>query len=88
MRRLFLFSLVLAAMAAPAAAQDPCSGLWMERNGIYKAAGYCFRTARAIQAFGNAGCQYDDIGDVPLSARDRARVAGIVGQERALGCPR
>ncbi len=32
-----------------------CEELWSERNAIFKAAGYCFRTSQAIQAFGNAG---------------------------------
>jgi hypothetical protein len=34
---------------------------------IFKAARYCFKTQRAIQEFGNAGCQYDDLTSVPLS---------------------
>lgn len=76
-------------LAAPsAAAAQTCENLWVARNEIYKAQGYCFRTARAISAFGNAGCQYDDIEDVPLSANDRRAVADIVRQERRLGCPR
>lgn len=65
-----------------------CYDLWLARNEIYKAQGYCFRTQRAITTFGNAGCQYDNIDDVPLSANDRRRVADIVRQERDLRCPR
>lgn len=68
------------------AAQASCSSLWRERNSIYKDAGYCFKTARAIRAFGNAGCSYDDINDVPLSARQRALLRDIVAQERRTGC--
>lgn len=81
---------LLAVGAASPASADPatCAGLWTARNEIYKAQGYCFRTQRAIAAFGNAGCQYDDIQDVPLSANDRRAVADIVRQERALRCPR
>ena len=41
-----------------------------------------------IAMFGNAGCQYDNAEDVPLSANDRRVVADIVRQERALRCPR
>ena len=63
-----------------------CDGLWHERNAIFKAAGYCFRSARGIQAFGNAGCQYDDEADVPLSVRQREQVAQIRRTERGLGC--
>lgn len=82
--------LLLSAMpAAPALANpESCANLWTARNEIYKAQGYCFRTQRAIAAFGNAGCQYDAIEDVPLSANDRRVIADIVRQERALRCPR
>ncbi|MDX3806402.1 YARHG domain-containing protein [Bosea thiooxidans] len=81
---------LLAALASTPARADPetCASLWTSRNEIYKAQGYCFRTQRAISAFGNAGCQYDNIEDVPLSANDRRAIADIVRQERALRCPR
>jgi hypothetical protein len=72
---------------SPAAAQS-CEDLWYERNSIYKSAGYCFKTRRAISAFGNAGCIYDRQEDVPLSASERRRVDAIVRQERAYACPR
>ena len=71
-----------------AEAQDRCSQLWYGRNGIFKEAGYCFRTPRAIRAFGNAGCSYDDESDVPLSTRQRRAVNEIRREEQALGCPR
>jgi hypothetical protein len=63
-----------------------CQALWYERNSYYKDAGYCFKTTRAIRAFGNAGCQYDSERDLPLSALMRARINQIVRAERALGC--
>ena len=72
--RIALFALVLAhavLSAMPAFAAFPCDELWGERNAVYAEAGYCFRTPRGIKAFGNAGCRFDDIRDVPLSARDR-----------------
>lgn len=80
--------LALALTSTASRADFPCDELWAERNAVYKDAGYCFKTARAIRAFGNAGCRYDDIADLPLSARDRAKVAEIVAQERANRCPR
>lgn len=87
--RLAAAGLLATLVAAPAlASPETCASLWMSRNEIYKAQGYCFRTQRAIDAFGNAGCQYDDINDVPLSANDRRTIADIVRQERALRCPR
>src|ERR1700683_4343526 len=33
-----------------------CDFLYTMRNGIYSEHHYCFRTPRAIAAFGNAGC--------------------------------
>jgi hypothetical protein len=78
--------LVAGAVLLPGFAQASCSSLWYERNGIYKDAGYCFKTSRAIRAFGNAGCSYDNINDVPLSARQRAVVRDIVSRERRMGC--
>jgi hypothetical protein len=74
--------------ASPALAAFPCDELWGERNAIYKDAGYCFRTERAIRAFGNSGCKYDELADVPLSARQRADIADIQRQERENGCAR
>jgi hypothetical protein len=63
-----------------------CDGLWYERNAIYKRAGYCFKTSRAISTFGNAGCTYDSEYDLPLTPRQRARIAAIVRMERESGC--
>ncbi|ACS40292.1 MULTISPECIES: YARHG domain-containing protein [Methylorubrum] len=85
----FLAAAVLVSLAAsPALAAFPCDELWGERNAIYKDAGYCFRTERAIRAFGNSGCKYDELADVPLSARQRADIADIQRQERENGCAR
>lgn len=93
MRGLYLPLSVILMLAAGATAPafanpETCANLWTARNEIYKAQGYCFRTQRATAAFGNAGCQYDAIEDVPLSANDRRVIADIVRQERSLRCPR
>jgi hypothetical protein len=74
-------------LSQPARAET-CDDLWYARNEIYKAQGYCFRTRRGIAAFGNAGCQYDAVEDVPLSANQRRTVAAIAREERARRCPR
>jgi hypothetical protein len=87
MRRLTA-ALLLSIMGLARSGGLPCDELWGERNAIYKDAGYCFRTERAIRAFGNAGCKYDERADVPLSARQRADIADIQRQERAAGCAR
>ncbi len=73
-------------VAATPARADACFDLWVARNSIYKAYGYCFKTPKAIAYFGNAGCQYDYEGDIPFSHADKARVLAIKKQERALGC--
>ena len=81
-----VFATLVGTIAPPAQAQGACQRLWVERNSIYKDAGYCFKTERAIRYFGNAGCSYDDQRDVPLSSNDRRRIADIVAEERDLGC--
>jgi YARHG domain len=81
-----LIAAIIGATATVASAQS-CGDLWVERNTYYKQAGYCFKTARAISYFGNAGCAYDNERDVPLSRAVRARVNQIVALERAYRCP-
>ena len=76
----------LAAMPPGAKAQVSCERLWVERNSIYKARGYCFKTTRAIAYFGNAGCMYDVEAAVPLSSSERARIGELQRLERASGC--
>ncbi len=65
---------------------ESCGDLWYHRNAIFKTAGYCFHSAQGIQTFGNAGCQFDDEADVPLSSRQREDIAEIQRQERYRGC--
>lgn len=63
-----------------------CQELYVMRNEIYKAGGYCFKTAKAISQFGNAGCQYDSLSDVPLSANQRQSIRGIKKSEARQTC--
>ena len=63
-----------------------CQPLWEVRNRIYKENGYCFQSQKAIEAFGNAGCQYDDVNQVPLSNIERANVSAIKSVEANKGC--
>jgi len=63
-----------------------CQPLWEVRNRIYKENGYCFHGQKAIEAFGNAGCQYDDVNQVPLSNTERANVSAIKSVEANKGC--
>ena len=86
---LLAIALLAGGMASPASANpQACADLWTARNEIYKAQGYCFRTERAIRAFGNAGCAYDNVEDVPLSTSQRRQIADIQRVERTHGCPR
>lgn len=81
---------VIATTTLPAAAQNyraySCQDLWVARNQIYKDAGYCFKTSRAIRFFGNAGCQFDSESRVPLSRGDRAEIDRIKRIEDGKGC--
>jgi hypothetical protein len=63
-----------------------CDQLWVARNSIYKAHGYCFKTERAIQHFGNGGCTFQNEGDIPLTQAERSLIAQYGAQERAQGC--
>ena len=84
--RAFILAGLIAGTFLPSAYAQSCGDLWYQRNAIYKDAGYCFNTPRGIRTFGNAGCQYDNVNDVPLSANSRARIAEIVRMERGYGC--
>jgi hypothetical protein len=63
-----------------------CQPLWEVRNWIYKENGYCFHTPKAIKAFGNAGCLYDNVNQVPLSNVERANVTAIKKVEAKKHC--
>jgi hypothetical protein len=52
--------------AFPAYAQT-CQQFWVERNQSYKNHGYCFKTQRAIEYFGNGGCYVNDENAVTLT---------------------
>jgi hypothetical protein len=66
--------------------QLSCQALWEVRNWIYKENGYCFQTAKAIEVFGNAGCEFDDAADVPLNPAERHNVKAIKKVEKQKGC--
>jgi len=66
--------------------QLSCQILWEVRNTIYKENGYCFHSKKAIKAFGNAGCQIDDMGKVPLNAAESHNVTAIKKAEAKKGC--
>ena len=63
-----------------------CEDLWVLRNSIYKDAKYCFATPRAMKRFGNEGCQFEQVGDVPLGDTQRHNVGVIRSVEKKDGC--
>ncbi|MGE0213243.1 MAG: caspase family protein [Parvibaculaceae bacterium] len=60
-----------------------CDRLWYERNALYAAKGFCFKTQRAIATFGR-GC-FAPFGK--LSASEKRRVTELQAMERQFGCP-
>ncbi|MCB4800980.1 hypothetical protein QO001_000160 [Methylobacterium brachiatum] len=80
--------LVLTLIAGTSGAMaDDCAEAWYQRNLIYKQAGYCFRSQRAIRTFGNTDCRYDVTDRIPLSRQEQATVAELQAFERAHACP-
>lgn len=75
-----------AVTSAQAFAQDygrmSCDELWYERNAIYAAKGYCFKTDRARSVFGR-GC-FPPFGK--LTRSETRRVNLIEQWERYYGC--
>jgi hypothetical protein len=63
-----------------------CNQLWMERNSIYKAHGYCFKTRPAIATFGNEGCYVDDERDIRFTPGERRLISEITLVERSKVC--
>lgn len=75
-------------LSASAYAQAPseCDQLWIRRNLIFKANGYCFSSGRGLQYFGNSGCTYTDQTAVPLTPQERSNVRLLAERESLLGC--
>ena len=72
--------------AAQQLEQASCQVLCEVRNTICKERGYCFGTAKAVKAFGNAGCLYDDVASVPRNDFERANISVIDKVESSKGC--
>ena len=63
-----------------------CQALAHVRNHTYYENYYCFHTAAAQKAYGNADCKYQDTGSVPLNGFERANLARIRQVEKDKGC--
>jgi hypothetical protein len=53
---------------------------------FYAENGYCFKTERYRDMFGNENCEYDDSEDVPLNRYERSNVDLIRRVEGAKDC--
>jgi hypothetical protein len=53
---------------------------------VQTARGFCFKTRRALEFFGNAGCMYENDASVPFTGSERDLIARIVAREASLGC--
>ena len=80
-----LGAIVSSAQAVPVDTLS-CKQLWVKRNQIYKSNGYCFKTTRARNYFGNAGCYVSDMDDVSLSKSEMSKVLTYKHWEEVNGC--
>lgn len=62
---------------------EECRSRWLERNGIFDDAGYCFQYQRSLKVFDNDGCSGQE---VDLTPAQRTRIERLRSEERALGC--
>ncbi|MGZ5914806.1 MAG: YARHG domain-containing protein [Hyphomicrobium sp.] len=74
------------AMPGDSAKVVSCQDIWVLRNQIYKDHGYCFKTTRARNYFGNGGCWVDDESDVGLSSKKMKLVLKYKHWETVKGC--
>ena len=63
-----------------------CQALWEVRNEIYFANGYCFQSERGLDFFGDDDCEYEDMGDVPLSRMEVRNIGRISEVEKQKQC--
>lgn len=75
-------ALALIVFATPVLAKS-CYDLWYERNAIYDANGYCFKTQLGKETFDNSDCWTSH---AKLSKSEQRRVAKIQSEERRRGC--
>jgi hypothetical protein len=63
-----------------------CNALWELRNVIYFEHGYCFKTKRAKNFFGNDECEFEDAEDIEFSEIEQQNIDTIVSVEDDKGC--
>lgn len=63
-----------------------CSILWELRNTMYFDHGYCFKTKKAINFFGNDECTTDDAEDLDFNNVEQTNISRISSVEKQKGC--
>lgn len=63
-----------------------CSTLWELRNAIYFEHGYCFKTRRAINTFGNDECYIEDAEDIDFNEVEEINISRISAVEKRKSC--
>ena len=85
MRRLAIHVLTALSLglSVQTAFADSCYDLWYERNEIYDANGFCFKSSLGKRVFDNSDCYTDD---PKFTRAEERRIKQIRHQERELGC--
>jgi hypothetical protein len=63
-----------------------CQNLWFTRNTIYAENGYCFKTERAQEVFGDRECWVHRESRLRLNRYERANIARVRQVEQVKGC--
>ena len=63
-----------------------CDVLYEVRNAIYYQNGYCFKTERALDLFGDDECTVEEMADVRLNRFEKENVARISRVEKEFDC--
>jgi len=63
-----------------------CQILWELRNTFYYEHGYCFKTDRAINFFGNDECYIADAEDIDFNSVEQTNISRIKSVEAQKGC--
>ena len=79
---IFVTSIGVLLSVEPALAES-CYDLWYERNSIYDANGFCFKSRLGRQTFDNSDCYTNN---VQLSGQEQYRVDQIQDEESRRGC--
>jgi hypothetical protein len=80
----YIFAVGIAFIGISTTAEaEPCYELWYERNAIYDANGFCFKTQLGRETFDNSDCYTDN---VKLTPAEQRTVDQIRSEERRLKC--